>query len=252
MKAMILAAGRGERMRPLTDHTPKPLLKVGGKPLIVWHLERLAKAGFKDIVINHAHLGEQIEAALGNGSAWGLCIQYSSEKVALETAGGIANALHLLGDEPFLVVNGDTYTDFDFSTLVPRPQAGLVETYPQAGLVGHLVVPSEELGRGATVQNCLAHLVLVDNPPQHPNGDFAIQGGMLKNEGSQMLTFSGVGMYHPDLFAEVTKGQPAKLAPLLRKAIDNNVATAQYYQGVWHDIGTPERLKSLDESLVKL
>ena len=227
---MILAAGRGERMRPLTDHTPKPLLKVGGKPLIVWHLERLAQAGFKEIVINHAHLGEQIERALGSGNDWGLSIQYSPEKVALETAGGIANALHLLGSAPFLVVNGDIFTEIDFKS------AAL-----QANRDGHL---------------SLAHLVLVDNPPQHPNGDFAIEfksqfDGMLKNEGSQMLTFSGVGVYHPDLFSEVIIGQPAKLAPLLRKAIDNNAATAQYYQGVWHDIGTPERLKNLDESLLK-
>lgn len=220
MKAMILAAGRGERMRPLTDHTPKPLLKVGGKPLIVWHLERLAAAGFKEIVINHAHLGAQIEAALGNGASWGLSINYSPEKIALETAGGIANALPLLGSKPFLVVNGDTFTEINFACL-------------------HLKI------------NMLADLVLIDNPPQHRQGDFAIQAGMLKNEGSQMLTFSGVGVYHPDLFAEIVRGESAKLAPLLRKAIDNNAATAQYYQGVWHDIGTPERLKNLDESLLK-
>lgn len=235
MKAIILAAGRGERMRPLTDKTPKPLLKVGVKPLIVWHVERLAKAGFKEIVINHAHLGEQIEAALGNGADWDVSIQYSPEKVALETAGGIANALHLLGDEPFLVVNGDTYTDFDFAVLT------------------HLSAPSplkgEGCGEGEVVQN-LAHLVLVNNPPQHPQGDFAIEADMLKHSGAQMLTFSGVGVYHPDLFADIVKGEPAKLAPLLRKAIDNNAATAQYYQGVWHDIGTPERLKQLDESLL--
>jgi N-acetyl-alpha-D-muramate 1-phosphate uridylyltransferase len=220
MKAMILAAGRGERMRPLTDHTPKPLLKVGGKPLIVWHLERLAKAGIKEIVINHAHLGHMIEAALGNGAAWGVSIQYSPEKVALETAGGIANALHLLGNEPFLVVNGDIYTDFDFANI----------------------------GLGA---NNDAHLALIDNPPQHPNGDFAIEDGNLKHTGKQMLTFSGVGVYRPTLFADIVRGEPAKLAPLLRKAIDNNAATAQYYQGVWHDIGTPQRLQELDESLNK-
>ena len=220
MKAMILAAGRGERMRPLTDHTPKPLLKVGGKPLIVWHLERLAKAGFKEIVINHAHLGAQIEATLGNGAPWGLSIKYSPEKTALETAGGIANALPLLGSDPFLVVNGDTFTEIDFAFL-------------------HLKI------------NMLAHLVLIDNPPQHLQGDFAIDAGMLKNSGKQMLTFSGVGVYHPDLFADIVSGEPAKLAPLLRKAIDSNAATAQYYQGIWHDIGTPERLKNLDESLLK-
>lgn len=220
MKAMILAAGRGERMRPLTDHTPKPLLKVGGKSLIVWHLERLTKAGFKEVVINHAHLGEQIEQALGEGSQWGLHIQYSPEKIALETAGGIANALSLLGPEPFLVVNGDTFTEIDF------------------GALNH-----------ALQSNNQAHLVLVNNPLQHPNGDFAIEAGMLKNRGDQMLTFSGVGMYHPDLFAGITRGEPAKLAPLLRNAIAKNKATAEHYQGVWHDIGTPERLNALDAEL---
>ncbi|NOT15844.1 MAG: nucleotidyltransferase family protein [Methylotenera sp.] len=220
MKAMILAAGRGERMRPLTNHTPKPLLKVGGKPLIVWHLERLAKAGFEEIVINHAHLGAQIEAALGDGSQWHLRIQYSPEEAALETAGGIANALPLLGDIPFLVVNGDTFTEIDFGALTHALQA-----------------------------NNYAHLVLVDNPPQHPKGDFAIENGMLKNEGVPMLTFSGVGVYHPDLFKPITRGEPAKLAPLLRQAIAENQATAEYYQGVWHDIGTPERLRELDVEL---
>jgi N-acetyl-alpha-D-muramate 1-phosphate uridylyltransferase len=241
MKAIILAAGRGERMRPLTDFTPKPLLKVGGKPLIVWHLERLAQAGFKDIVINHAHLGEQIEQALGNGSQWGLSIQYSPEKVALETAGGIANALHLLGSDPFLVVNGDTFTEIDFkSTEIGFKSIALQAAYNQTN--GHA-------GTGHALK--LAHLVLVENPPQHPNGDFAIENDMLKNDGTKMLTFSGVGVYHPDLFADVTKSQAAKLAPLLRKAIDSNAATAQYYQGIWHDIGTPERLKQLDESLFR-
>jgi MurNAc alpha-1-phosphate uridylyltransferase len=237
MKAMILAAGRGERMRPLTDFTPKPLLKVGGKPLIVWHLERLAKAGFKDIVINHAHLGEQIEQVLGKGAQWGLSIQYSPEKVALETAGGIANALHLLGSNPFLVVNGDTFTEIDFKST-------------EIGFKSVALQPNIHGGAGHALK--LAHLVLVNNPPQHPNGDFAIRDGMLKNEGTQMLTFSGVGVYHPDLFADVVIGQPAKLAPLLRKAIGNNAATAEYYQGIWHDIGTPERLKSLDEGLLGL
>ncbi len=214
-------------MRPLTDYTPKPLLQVGGKPLVTWHLERLAKAGFKEIVINHAHLGEQIEAALGNGAEWGVSIQYSAEKVALETAGGIANALPLLAeheadDIPFLVVNGDIFIEIDFTLL-----------------------------KTALQPNSHAHLVLVNNPPQHPQGDFAIQDGMLKNAGAQRLTFSGVGVYRPTLFTGIVKGEPAKLAPLLRKAIDNNCATAQYYQGVWHDIGTPERLHNLDELLRK-
>lgn len=228
MKAMILAAGRGERMRPLTDHTPKPLLQVGGKPLIVWHLENLAKSGFKEVVINHAYLGNQIETALGDGSQWGLHIQYSPEAMALETAGGIANALPLLTEsghkvEPFLVVNGDIFTGIDFATI----------NLPQ---------------------NRWAHLVLIDNPPQHPQGDFSIQNGLLSNNvepdaTNRMLTFSGVGVYHPSLFAEIQHNESAKLAPLLREAIDENKATAEYYQGVWHDIGTPERLRALNETI---
>lgn len=248
MKAVILAAGRGERMRPLTDHTPKPLLKVGGKPLIVWHLERLAAAGFTEVVINHAHLGQQIEDALKDGAEWGLHIQYSAEKVALETAGGIANALHLLTEngtknEPFLVVNGDTFIDIDFASVSKHIKSDALQSSIHEASGG--------------IKNARAHLVLVNNPPQHPNGDFAIDlidqnHGMLKNEGKQMLTFSGVGVYHPDLFASITRGQAAKLAPLLRTAIAENAATAQHYTGIWHDIGTPERLKSLDESLHKL
>jgi len=223
MKAMILAAGRGERMRPLTDHTPKPLLKVGGKPLIVWHLEHLAKAGFKEVVINHAHLGEQIERYLGDGSTWNLNIQYSPEKIALETAGGIANALPLLTEnskkiEPFLVVNGDVFTEIDFATM-------------------HLS------------QSHLAHLALVENPPQHPNGDFAIERGFLKNDGTQKFTFSGVGVYHPNLFQKIKRGEGAKLAPLLREAITEQKATAEFFNGIWHDIGTPERLDALDKSI---
>ncbi len=219
MKAMILAAGRGERMRPLTDFMPKPLIKLAGKPLIVWHLERLAQAGFKQVVINHAYLGEQIEQALGNGSQWGMYIEYSPEKNALETAGGIANALPLLGKQPFLVVNGDTFSQIDFASLK----------------LTHNALP------------CLGHLVLVDNPPQHPNGDFAIEAGVLKNQGAQMLTFSGVGVYDPDLFASIVPGTPAKLAPLLRQAITHKQMTAEHYQGMWHDIGTPERLASVEQ-----
>jgi N-acetyl-alpha-D-muramate 1-phosphate uridylyltransferase len=239
MKAMILAAGRGERMRPLTDFTPKPLLKVGGKPLIVWHLERLAQAGFKEIVINHAHLGEQIEQALGNGAEWGLNIQYS----------------------PVLVVNGDTFTEIDFQQVANHFKSAALQ--PQGLSPQNISAKADysclqaNIHAGAGHALKLAHLVLVDNPPQHPNGDFAIEfksksGGMLKNEGAQMRTFSGVGVYHPDLFADVTKGQPAKLAPLLRKAIENNAATAHHYQGVWHDIGTPERLIKLDDSLLRV
>lgn len=221
MKAMILAAGRGERMRPLTDHTPKPLLKVGGKPLIVWHIERLAQAGFREIVINHAHLGTQIEQALGNGAQWNVSIQYSPEVVALETAGGIANALPLLGDAAFCVVNGDVFTDYDFARL-----------HAQAKRV--------------IEGDALAHLVLINNPPQHPQGDFAITDGFLQNAGAPMLTFSGIGVYQPALFAEIVRGDAAKLAPLLRQAITQQKATAEHYAGVWHDIGTPQRLTELD------
>jgi MurNAc alpha-1-phosphate uridylyltransferase len=223
MKAMILAAGRGERMRPLTDFTPKPLLKVGAKPLIVWHLERLAQAGFKEVVINHAHLGGQIEQALGNGSLWSMHIQYSPEQQALETAGGIAKALPLLGDQPFLVVNGDIYTEIDFA--------------PLANLT-------------CSLSPNLVHLLMVDNPPQHPQGDFAIVDGHLCESGATKLTFSGIGVYHPSLFASLESGQAAKLAPLLREAMAKQLATASYYEGVWHDIGTPERLHNLDQQLM--
>jgi MurNAc alpha-1-phosphate uridylyltransferase len=219
MKAMILAAGRGERMRPLTDHTPKPLLKVGGKALIVWHIERLAAAGFNDIVINHAHLGQQIETALGDGSQWGVRIQYSPEKIALETAGGIANALRLLGDNPFLVVNGDVFTDIDFAALT-------------------LDAPK------------LAHLVMVDNPPQHLTGDFALSDGLLTPDAEHKLTFSGIGLYRPQLFDGVVRGDAAKLAPLLKTAMAQGLVSGIHHHGQWHDIGTPERLQVLDSQLL--
>jgi N-acetyl-alpha-D-muramate 1-phosphate uridylyltransferase len=215
MRAMILAAGRGERMRPLTDHTPKPLLQVGGKPLIVWHIERLAQAGIREIVINHAHLGQQIEQALGDGSQWQLHIQYSPEQTALETAGGIAQALPLLGEQPFLVVNGDVFTDIDYASLA---------------------LPAAKL----------AHLVMVDNPLQHAQGDFALEYGLVKEAGDNKLTFSGVGVYHPHLFQNVVRGQPAKLAPLLKAAMQQALVSGQHHSGVWHDIGTPERLQQID------
>ena len=218
MGAMILAAGRGERMRPLTDHTPKPLLPVGGKPLIVWHIERLAQAGVAELVINHAHLGQQIEQALGDGAAWGVQIQYSPEVQALETAGGIAQALPLLGEEPFMVINGDVFTDIDY---------------------GSLALPAGKL----------AHLVLVDNPPQHAQGDFALAQGLVSDDIDPRLTFSGVGIYQPQLFAPVVRGQAAKLAPLLRAAMSQQQVSGQHHRGIWHDIGTPERLAQLDHWL---
>lgn len=220
MKAMILAAGRGERMRPLTDHTPKPLLPVGGKPLIVWHIERLAAAGFRELVINHAHLGQQLEATLGDGSHFGVQIRYSPEGEALETAGGIANALPLLGEAPFLVVNGDVFCDFDFSEATRQPMDGVV-----------------------------AHLVLVDNPPQHPVGDFVLSAGKLVDTDAARLTFSGIGIYRPELFAGVPCGSKAKLAPLLRAEIPQGRVSAEHYRGRWVDVGTPERLQALNEEL---
>ncbi len=220
MKAMILAAGRGERMRPLTDRTPKPLLPVAGKPLIVWHLERLARAGIRDIVINHAHLGDQIEALLDDGAAWGVAIRYSEEPPgALETAGGIAQALPLLGDDPFLVVNGDIYCDFDFASL--RPLAA----------------------------GDLAHLVLVPNPPQHPAGDFVLEGDRVAAEGASRLTFAGIGLYRPALFEGVERDKPAKLAPLLRAAMAAGKITGECFAGRWMDVGTPDRLAELDRQL---
>lgn len=226
MRAMILAAGRGERMRPLTDSCPKPLLPVGGKPLIVWHLERLATAGFTDVVINHAHLGEQIVAALGDGAAWGLSIAYSAEPPgALETAGGIATALPLLDDRagtPFLVINGDIYCDWNMR---------------QARSIA------------AGLGNDQAHIVLVPNPPQHPTGDFALAGLRIHNEGAQRHTFAGIGIYRPAFFKTTRPRQPAKLAPLLREAADDGLLSGEYHGGRWEDVGTPERLRQLDVEL---
>mgnify|MGYP002335859403 CR=1 FL=1 len=224
---MILAAGRGERMRPLTDHTPKPLLQVGGKPLIVWHIERLRAAGFGRIVINHAHLGQQIEDALGNGGAFGVTIAYSREGSALETAGGIATALPLIGVDVFPVVNGDIYCEYDFSRLA-EPMARLAAGQDQT------------------------HLVLIDNPPHHPQGDFVLDGGRLTNPDTPSparLTFSGIGVYHRALFASTPAGEKAPLAPLLRQAIDTGRASGEHFGGRWVDVGTPERLQQLDESL---
>jgi len=218
---MILAAGRGERMRPLTDRVPKCLLQVGGKPLIEWHLQKLAAAGFTEVVINHAWLGEQIEAQLGNGARFGLHIRYSAEEEALETAGGIAKALPLLGEAAFLVVNGDVYCQFDFASL--SSAAASV--------------------RGGAI---LAHLVLVDNPVHHPRGDFVLDAGRVRAEGPSKLTFSGIGVYSPALFTRIASGARAQLAPLLREAMASDRVTGQRYEGWWVDVGTPERLTQLD------
>ena len=224
MKVMILAAGRGERMRPLTDTTPKPLLCAADKPLIVWHLERLAAAGFKEVVINHAHLGEKIMAALGDGKEFGLSITYSAEPPgALETAGGIAKALPLLGKDPFLVVNGDIWCDWDFSRAL-----ALAEKAP------------------------LAHLVMVDNPPQHAGGDFCLDGERLCYASTGIgpaLTYAGIGVYSPSFFAAVPPGAVLKLRPLLDAGIGQGLVSGEHHRGCWLDIGTPERLAELDAQL---
>ena len=221
MMVMLLAAGRGERMRPLTDHTPKPLLEVGGKPLIVWHIERLAQAGFTELVINHAHLGRQIEAALGDGKQFGVSIQYSDEGKALETAGGIAYALPYLGSVPFAVINSDIYCEYDFTQLSDR---------------------------ASKLSGDKAHLVLVDNPEQHPNGDFGLSDGRI-TENPPKLTFSGIGIYSPALFQHIAHGAIAPLAPLLREQIALGKISGEHYSGRWVDVGTPQRLQQLDNAL---
>ena len=217
---MVLAAGRGERMRPLTDREPKPLLRVGGKRLIEYHLEGLAAAGFRDVVVNTAWLGDQIESVIGNGAKYGLSIAYSHERPdALETGGGILNALPLLGTEPFLIVNGDVWADIDFAPLRRAPQVG-----------------------------ALAHLVLVPNPPQHPRGDFRLENSrVLEGEGTR-YTYSGIGIYRPEMFAGCAPGK-FPLLPLLRRAIDANALTGELHRGRWSDIGTIDRLNALDSEL---
>ncbi|HCK80772.1 MAG TPA: nucleotidyltransferase family protein [Candidatus Competibacter sp.] len=220
MKAMILAAGRGERMRPLTDHTPKPLLPVAGKPLIVHHLEALQAAGFREIVVNTGHLGEQLPAALGDGHRWGVRIAYSPEPPdALETGGGVFQALPLLGPGPFLVVNGDVWTNYPFARLSTR-------------LAG------------------LAHLVLVDNPPHHAKGDFSLGDGdgRVGESGTERLTFSGVSVLRPELFAGC-RPERFPLGPLLRRAMAINQVSGEHFTGAWRDIGTPQRLAELDREL---
>jgi MurNAc alpha-1-phosphate uridylyltransferase len=228
MKAMILAAGQGSRMRPLTNHTPKPLLEVAGKPLIVWHLEKLKQAGFNEVIINIAWLGEQIPAALGDGSAFGLTIQYSDERDegALETAGGIVKALDLFEQQPFLVISGDVWCDYDLSAPV------------------------------SFNKNDLAHLILVTNPKHHPKGDFACVDARVSQQGNMKYTFSGIGYYQPELFiplrdhikqGKIPKQQP--IGALLRKTMDKGQVSGEYFAGDWRDIGTPERLSTLDNDL---
>ena len=219
MRAMILAAGLGTRMRPLTLHTPKPLLDVGGKPLIVWHIEALARAGVTEIVINTAWLGERLVEALGDGSQFGVEVFWSHEDEPLETAGGIQKALPLLGSEPFLLVNGDVWTRFDFSTLTPK-----------------------------SLGDDLGHLVLVKNPQQHPNGDFSLENGRIKQTGFEKLTFAGISLLSPKLFESLPAGK-APLAPILRQAMDAGHISGECLQAHWVDVGTIERLNELDQQI---
>lgn len=220
MKAMILAAGRGSRMRPLTDSTPKPLLKVGGKSLIIWHIESLKKAGFEEIVINIAWLGDQIPQALGDGSRFGIKLIYSDEQHegALETAGGIIKALPLLGDDPFLVVNGDVWSDYPYSNINP-------------------------------LQNDdVAHLVLTNNPKQHPEGDFSLNENRVAKNRDEKFTFTGIAYYHPKMFKNLPQGKLA-LLPLFIEKITEQKVSGELHLGDWRDIGTPERLQELDDKL---
>lgn len=235
MKALILAAGLGERMRPLTDHTPKPLLRVGGKPLVAWHLEKLAACGVEDVVINVSWLAEQFPQALGDGARWGLRIRYSNEGATpLETGGGLLHALPLLEGSngsaaPFLLVNGDVWTDFDFASLPREPEG-------------------------------LAHLVMVDRPPQATQGDFALgENGRLHSDGPQRLTYAGLGVYRPQLLdgwrghtvdAGAGEQRPRfRLAPILRAHMATGQITGEHHRGQWTDVGTPQRLAELDASL---
>ena len=217
-RALIFSAGLGERMRPLTDTTPKPLLDVRGKPLIVWHLEKLARAGVREVVINTSHLAAQFPAKLGDGAAWNLRIRYSFEgPEPLDSGGGMFRALPFLGHDPFLAVNGDIFTDFDFSTL-----------------------PQNPLG--------LAHLVMVDNPPHHPAGDFVLRDERLFDESSPRLTFAGIGVYRPSLLDGQTDGK-FSVVPILRAAMHRNEIAGEHYRGIWNDVGTPQRLAELNSGL---
>jgi MurNAc alpha-1-phosphate uridylyltransferase len=216
---MILAAGRGERLRPLTDHTPKPLLPVRGKPLIEWHLEALARGGVREVVINLSWLGAQIRDALGNGERWGVSIRYSDEgPVALETGGGIFRALPLLGEQPFLLVNGDIFTDFE-CTRIPL------------------------------AADAHAHLLLVPNPAHHPGGDFALDGAVVTETGAPRYTYAGIAKFHPDFFAGCSDGR-FPLLPLLRRAIAERRLQGEVYRGLWTDVGTAERLAALNAAAI--
>ena len=228
-KAMIFAAGRGERMRPLTDACPKPLLEAGGKPLIVWQIERLAQAGFQTIVINHAWLGEQIEAALGDGSRWQVDLRYSAEHEALETAGGIVQALPLLEDddagEVFVAVSGDVYADFDYTALAARAEK--LTALPEPGM----------------------HLVMVPNPAFHPRGDFGLVDGVLSLDAQPRFTFGNIGLYDTRMFRDLPRGTRRALTPYYRDTIARGLASGELYEGLWENVGTPAQLEALDQRL---
>ena len=230
MKALIFAAGRGERMRPLTDTCPKPLLKVRGRPLIVWHVLNLVRAGITDIVINHAHLGQLIEQTLGDGSHFGASIRYSPEAVALETAGAVAQARHLLGEEPFLAISGDIYCPyFDFEqvkdVLADKDMWG--NPYPRD-------------------KRDVAWLYLVKNPPYHPQGDFALTLYSIANEGAPLWTFANIGVYRPEMFDAIAPGTRAQLGPLIREYAARGVIGGEVFNGDWSNVGTAEQLLALN------
>lgn len=230
MKAMILAAGRGERMRPLTDTCPKPLLKVRGRPLIVWHILNLVKAGITEIVINHAHLGHMLEEELGDGSKYGASIAYSREEKALETAGGIANALHLLGDAPFLVLSGDIYCPyFDFEQVK--------DVLPDNDAIGIPHAPDKR---------DVCWLYLTPNPFHNLKGDFALNMFSLSNEGEPKFNFSNIGVYRPDMFKSITPGESAKLGLLMREWCDRGQVGGELYEGPWVNVGTVAQLDELN------
>jgi MurNAc alpha-1-phosphate uridylyltransferase len=230
MKAMIFAAGRGERMRPLTDTCPKPLLKVRGRPLITWHVLNLVRAGIKDIVINHSHLGHMIEAELGDGSRYGARIVYSHEPTPLETAGGIVNALHLLGDEPFLAVSGDIYAPyFDFEQVL--------DALKDVDAVGQPIPPEKR---------DIAWLYLTPNPWHNPDGDFGLTMYTLSNDGNPKWNFSNIGVYRPEMFDGIKAGEVSRLGPLMRKFIDQGRIGGEIYTGPWVNVGTVRQLEELN------
>lgn len=229
ISTMILAAGRGERMRPLSDAMPKPLLPAGGKPLIAWQIEALARAGLTDIVINVSAHAERMIAALGDGGNYGVRLRYSREDVPLETAGGIATALPLLRAGPVVIVSGDVWTDFDYATLLPR---------------------AARMARDSSAPR--VHLVMVDNPSYHPGGDFALNGDCVALDGEPRLTYANISVHDAALFAELPRRTPLKLLPLWRDWIARGLVSGERFRGRWSNVGTPDDLAQLDAELAAL